>query len=54
MGKRTHSVTPETDDFAARYDRMVTEGPRPMAFKAGVGLIAILVLLAVLGFLLGT
>ena len=53
MEKRTHSVTPETDDFAARYDRMVAEGPGWTAIKAVVGLIGLLALVAVLGFLLG-
>ena len=52
MKRRTHSITPETDDFGARYDRMVAGGPGPWALKIVVALIAALAAIGLLGFLL--
>lgn len=45
-------VNGETDDFAARYDRMVDGRVAPMAIKVTLVLLALLLAVAVIGWLL--
>ena len=51
MEGRTHSVGPETDDFGARYDRMVRGGPMVLALKTVLVLVAILTVVGLLKLL---
>lgn len=45
--KRSVRVSPEADDFAARYDRMVAKGSGAWVVKALIGLVLLLVVLGV-------
>lgn len=50
--KRSVSVSPEADDFAARYDRMVEKGSGGWAVKALIGLVLLLVIVGVVSNLI--
>lgn len=53
MAKRkTVSVTPESDDFAARYDRMLETGPGPWVLRIVLATALILAVAGLLNYLL--
>lgn len=51
--RQTVSVTPETDDFAARYDRMVAPGSGGWVIKVVVVVAVILVVWGVVSYFAG-
>ena len=50
---RSVSMSPETDDFAARYDRMVEPGSGSWVIKWMVGAIVILGIIGAAAYFLG-
>ena len=51
--RQTVSVTPETDDFAARYDRMVAPGSGSWVIKVVVVVAVIFVVWGAVSFFAG-
>lgn len=49
--KSSVRLSPEADDFAARYDRMVAKGSGSWAVKALIGTVLLLIVLGVLSSL---
>lgn len=47
------TYSPDVDDFASRYDRMLGIGPGPWVLKTALVLASLLLLVVVLGLLLG-
>lgn len=50
--RRIARYSPEVDDFASRYDRMVATGASPWAVKVTVVVAGILIVLGVVSYLL--
>ena len=53
MQRRTHGISPESDDFASRYDRMVERGPARSFLMTAAVIVGLLVVIAVIRLLIG-
>lgn len=53
MERRTHGISPENDNFASRYDRMVERGPARAFLMTAAVIVGLLAVIAVVRLLIG-
>ena len=53
MDRPSHGISPDGDDFASRYDRMVQRSPLRSFLITAAAIVGLLVVIAVIRLLIG-